>query len=351
MINKYNNILTIILLALPMVVSLVSCSGEDEQGTVDEQLSIAFSSTEAETELMTRAAEKLGRDFVVYGYKNVDEDEQLVFDGYAVKYLDGSANTSEDNTHGYFYVVGAQTIKYWDFGAKAYNFWGYTGDKSQFTNNGTTLTIPVEQSVSEPDVAEKMFSALYHRSPISSDVVQLQFKKPYAKVRVLFYTNATLTDKSFENIKISDIKFGPESPKQIITSGNLKVSYPKKGEGPETYSTEAPTSKADKLTFNEVMLDHAHGTDSNNAVTAVPTGGTEFYYVVPNNNATSFTLSAKIDNEDKTAEVPANFMDWRSNFVYTYIFKISGGRYIELYDVQIDPWKYGGSQEEEWKNW
>ena len=303
---------------------------------------------------MTRAATPLARDFMVYGYKKVGDQEQVVFDGYDVRYQAGSANTSEDNTHGYYYVHGNQTIKYWDFSASEYNFWGATKalieGKGSF--DGTVLTISgLEQSVIEPaENDDQLFSALYHRSPVSTDVVQLQFKRPYAEVRVLFYTNVTLTDQPFDNIKITDITFGPESPNEIITGGSLQVTYPNSGVEPETYSTTT-TASAVSLSFENVTLDHTHGTASNNAVTAVPTGGTEYYFVVPNNNDAPFTLSAKIDNEDKTAVVPANFMNWRPNFVYTYIFKISGGKYMEFYDVQIDPWKYGGSQENEWKNW
>lgn len=301
----------------------------------------------------SRASEvPLMHEFVLYGYKGVSP--QIVFNGYTLTYHPNSAGTSAENTHDYSYVDEAnnQTIKFWDFGASEYNFWGYTGDKSSFSSGGTTLTIPgLEQTIAESVLTDKLFSSLYHRSPVSTDVVQLQFKRPYAKVRVVFYTNQELSDKPFDNIKISGITFGPESPGQIVTSGNLKVKYPKNGEGPEVYSTTS-TASADNLTFEgEVQLDHTHGTASNNAVTAVPTGGTEYYYVVPNDNATPFTLSARVDNEDKTAVVPDNFMNWKPNFVYTYIFKISGGKYMEFYDVQIDPWKYGGSQEDEWRNW
>lgn len=341
------------MLGLLVVMALASCSGEEGIRQEEVLVPINFASVTAETEVVTRANTNLGRNFVVYGYKTINSTTtQQVFKGYDVKYTANSAGTSEDNTHNYSYVdvTPQQTIKYWDFAASEYNFWGATG--GTFTDQGATLTInDLAIAKTEPDLASTvLFSALYHRSPVSTDVVQLEFKRPYAKVRVMFYTNATLTDNTFDNIQINGIKFGPESPKQIITGGSLKVSYPKKGEGPETYAT-TPTASADNLSFGNVQLDHTHGTASNDAVTAVPTGGTEYYFVVPNNNDAPFTLSAKIDNEDKTAVVPANFMNWKPNFVYTYIFKVSGGKYMEFYDVQIEPWHYGGGQEEEWKNW
>lgn len=341
-----------LLMVIMVTMVLGACVGTDVLLPDSEQHAIAFASEEADEEVVTRASAPLNRNFTVYGYKTVSENAHVVFDGYSVTYNSGSAGTSVDNTHNYSYVNGStQTIKYWDFGASEYNYWAYTGNESDFTTDGTELTISsIEQSVTEPDMPNKMFSSLYHRSPVSTDVVRLEFKRPYTKVRVMFYSGMTLTESAFDNILINDIKFGPASPKQIITKGRLKVSYPKSGEGPETYSTTT-TASAVSLSFENVTLDHTYGTASNNAVTAVPTDGLEFYYVVPNNYSTPFTLSANIDGEDKTAVVPANFMNWRPNFVYTYIFKISGGKYMELYDVQIDPWKFGGSQEEDWKNW
>lgn len=355
--------LTILILALLMGVGLSSCHSHDNERHIDRpEVPIAFASGVAEQEALTRATTPLAQDFRVYGYKQVAApgQEQTVFKGYLVRYLEGSANTSEDNTHGYGYVnvANGQNIKYWDFNALGYNFWGATkalvedGGCGSFDEDGTHLTITgLTQSVSEPTALDgQLFSALYHRSPVTTDVVRLEFMRPYAKVRVLFYTNLTLTDKAFDNIEIKQITFGPGASKKIITSGNLTVTYPKTGVGPMTYSTSTSTQAAN-LSFYDVVLDHEHGTASNNTVTAVPTGGEEYYFVVPHDNASAFTLNAQIDGEDKKAVVPAELMNWRPNVVYTYIFKIFSGKYIELYDVQIEPWKFGGAQEEEWKNW
>lgn len=356
--------LTILILALLMGVGLSSCHSHDNERHIDRpEVPIAFASGVAEQEALTRATTPLAQDFTVYGYKLVSAGQvQTIFKGYEVKYLDGSANTSEDNTHGYSYVDVAkgQSIKYWDFNAQGYNFWGATkalvgdGGCGSFSDDGTVLTITgLTQSVTEPTALDgQLFSALYHRSPVTTDVVRLEFMRPYAKVRVLFYTNLGLSDKAFDNIEIKQIGFGPGASKKIITSGNLTVTYPKTEAGPMAYSTVASTStQADNLSFYNVVLDHEHGTASNNTVTAVPTGGEEYYFVVPNDNASAFTLNAQIDGENKTAVVPAELMNWRPNVVYTYIFKIFSGKYIEFYDVKIEPWQFSGAQEEEWKNW
>lgn len=332
-----------------MVVTLASCSGEEEIRQEEVQVPINFASIADETEAVTRADQTLGRNFVVYGYKNAGGTEQTVFDGYQVHYLANSAGTSEDNTHNYYYVgIDNQTLKYWDFSASEYHFWGATG--GTFNSDGTELTISnLEQSVSEPNVTEKMFSSLYHRSPVTRDVVQLHFKRPYAKVRILFYCSDAIDDG--DKVEIGESTFGPESTKQLVTGGTLKVTYSKTGNTSEKLETVSNATTAN-LSFKGVELTHTTGTASNNAVLAKPTDETEYYYVVPYEYAEPFILNTTVEGDGKTASVPAAMMQWQPNYVYTYIFKITeAGKKIEFYDVKIDPWKYGGVQEEEWKNW
>ncbi len=361
MIKKHHNS-SAWLLALATVVSLVSCTGEDDLRPADGQQAIAFASATAEEESVTRAATALGHDFVVYGYKTMaDNSVQTVFDGYSVKYNAGSANTSETNTKGYEYVVGAQTIKYWDFGASEYRFWGATApadltDPTYPTWNadGTSLAIPMKLSTTEP--TEVLYSQLYRRvSPIKSDVVELQFKRPYAKMRVMFYTTDPLTGSGHQSL--THITFGGGT-NSIVTDGSLVVNYPKSGNNPATGTAvesvaQSATSSQDNLSFNDVDLNATHGIASDNAVCAVPTGGTEWYYVMPASTGVTvppFTMSLKLDGVTKTADVPSAYMQWLPNVVYTYIFKISATQ-LALSEVLVAPWKYGGDQDEEWKNW
>lgn len=353
--RPYQNHLLLLIVLFGVVIS--SCSDEAGMQIPSEQHAIAFASVSEEQESMTRTATALAHDFVVYGYKTMAGNPQLVFNGYAVKYTPGSANTSLDNTHGYHYVVGSQTIKYWDFGASEYNFWAYTGNKTDFNADGTALTISgLKLAVAEPvDINKKLFSRHYHRSPVSSDVVQLQFLRPYAKVRVMFYTSEELTGD--DQLALTDISFSGGTG-SIITAGSMTVTYSKTGNTTETITVtgnSSPESTLDALTFADTTLDATHGTASNNAVVAIPTGGTEWYYTLPLStgaSAQSFTMQVSIDDDSKTATVPAAYMHWQPNTSYTYIFKITeAGKKIEFYDVLVDPWKYGGSQEEEWRNW
>lgn len=347
--DKILTIASALFLVLVLDAAFVSCRGENELPIDDTQHPIAFASVAADQEAVTRAT-TLGKDFTVYGYKTVNDASQQVFNGYAVTYKSGSANTSESNTHNYEYVNGtSQPIKYWDFGASEYNFWGATG--GTFTNGGTELTISGLTLTTTEPTGSALYSQLYHRSPVSTDVVQLQFKYTYAKLRVLFYTTGELTGD--DQILLSDITFGGGT-NSIAISGRIMVKFNKKGEDKETIEV-TETEQKDNLTFNDATLDKDHGTASNNAVLAVPTDGTEWYYTLPLSTvatAQPFTMQVSIDGDTKTATVPAAYMHWNPSTLYTYIFKITeAGKKIEFYDVLIDPWKYGGSQNVEWKNW
>lgn len=337
------------------VAVLASCSDKEELRPETELHPIAFSSVEAEQGMMTRSATTLGRDFVVYGYKYMNSTPQMVFSGYTVKYEEGSANTSEDNTHNYSYVDGNQTIKYWDFSASEYRYWGYTGDKSNLSDDGKQLTIPVSGllSASEP-TSIPFYSSLYIRkSPVKSDVVRLEFKRPYSKIRVQFYTNDPLDAN--DEIPLTDITFAPEEGKKIYKSGTVEVTYSldKATETVKAIPTDADAQE--RLAYQDVTLTPSAGYTSDHAVTAKTAFSTDLYYTLPmdeQNPAFIMTACVNGDTEKKTAVVPANFMQWKPNFIYTYIFKITeAGKKIEFYDVKIDPWKYGGSQKEEWRNW
>lgn len=399
------------MLALIMGAVLTAC----HDGTVEPETGtpIAFASRMADEEdvttraageigsramTATRATTTLGRDFVVYGYKNVNGSEQTVFNGYTVHYVNGSAHTSADNTHNYYYVGGEQLIKYWDFAASEYHFWGATINPSDhsFSSDGTTLTIPnVRLQVGDcPNPPEDgvLFSALYDRQPVSDEVVQLQFKRPYAKLRIQFYTNDEIQEG--QPLSISGITFAPDPlardplVNKVYGQGDVVVTYPHtdadcNGKAQETIDVESLTLPQDNLPFQAIELTHELGISSSTAVTAPiddsdgfvldDMGGVDlkapamkgrtragevkgkcyYYYPLPMGEKNpAFTMRAVIGGELKKAVVPAIFMQWRANYSYTYIFKITeAGKQIEFDDVLIDPWKYGGSQEDTWTNW
>lgn len=397
--HTYNNILSFFLLV--SFLALASCSGSGESGDAGEpqqQCPIAFAFSEEPQQAVTRAAATLGRDFVVYGYKSVGDQPQTVFDGYTVKYQENSAHTSEDNTHNYYYVQGTQSIKYWDFAASDYHFWGIwksADDKASFSGTyNNVITIPDvtlfigDHTSSHTDYV--LFSSLAERRPVTADVVQLGFKRPNAKVRVMFYTTEPLQDN--DQVPLTGISFVPDANasstlvNKIYKQGKVVVTYPMpnscSGNAQEGVVVSDYQTPLDALLFKSITLKKDLGISSNTAVTApvdYDNSGDDFglgdmtgtplsvrirkagekpdenyyYYPLPMGNLNpAFTMNVTVNGYPRTAVVPATYMQWKPNYIYTYIFKISEVEWkVELYDVKIEPWHYGGSQTDEWKNW
>lgn len=126
------------------IMTLASCSENDYVG--DQQAlnspsggAISFNSG---SKTITRAvgaeaAALLNNNFVVEGVKTIGSDPVVeVFDNYNVNYSQNTAATTATNSANWEYVgqsiltgktgVTEQTIKYWDFAAKQYDYWAYS---------------------------------------------------------------------------------------------------------------------------------------------------------------------------------------------------------------------------------
>ena len=65
----------------------------------------------------------------------------------------------------------------------------------------------------------------------------------------------------------------------------------------------------------------------------------------------AFKVTAAVQGV-KTAYVPAEFMQWKANCRYTYVFKVSGSSVpLVLIDVVVEEWQYGGYVEDEQNEW
>ena len=130
------------LVGLIGLMSLMSaCSNEPEPVEPEPlQTAIAFSGNMQEQEEMTRAAtplEEISTTFHAWGYKNDGYENssytsyQLVMSDYTVNWTNNSAYTTTSNTNNWEYVGQGddQSIKYWDWSAKAYRFFGYAPGK------------------------------------------------------------------------------------------------------------------------------------------------------------------------------------------------------------------------------
>lgn len=302
---------------------------------------------------MTRASETLGRDFKVYGYKNVSSSDKLVFNGYNVYYKENSANTTEDNTYDYYYVKDAQTIKYWDYSAANYRFWGYV-ERPGATYNPATYTLSYDECS-----ASYLADYLYSRTKTVvkesfGKVVQMQFVSPATKVKVCFYTDQELM--AFDHIELTDITFTPiNGSNQIVDKGRLTVTYSPAIANEGVIVTPASDGVLTALYYQDVTLTNANSTSNTAQVALLKPSGAEEILVFPHTSTvmpSAFRLSLMMDGESKTAEVPENYMRWLPNYSYTYLFKITdAGTRFEFIDVIIDPWTYGGIVEDEWHTW
>ena len=72
----------------------------------------------------------------------------------------------------------------------------------------------------------------------------------------------------------------------------------------------------------------------------------KWYFVPPMADAPDayknqpFTLTAKIDGHEDTATVPAEYMQWKAGYQYTYVFKVlEAGTDIIFSDMQVEKWE------------
>lgn len=306
----------------------------------------------------TRAAKPLEEDagvttFKVWGYKNtsyVEEtysfgSEQKVFPGFIVKYTPSSANTTTTNSDGWEYVgldgAGDQTIKYWDFGAKAYRFFGVAPATAGITphedheNHVMKISFQADATAPEscPYYSRLWFSdgnpVLYPTRQFGK-AVQLEFLKPFATVMFKFIPaddTVNLNDLSLENFSFAPFIDG----NKIATAGNFTVIYPLTSEGDngtkESYDVTGSTS-----------------------ISAFEVPGQEYNVLpVPVDMGVAFKLLVTVNGNDKEVYVPAKYMEWRPLFNYTYIFKVNEEGGVELGQVTAayTAWEPGSAEDKD----
>ncbi len=289
-------------------------------------------------------------EFHVWGYKNTEltadgrhEGYQLVFNGYTVKYGNGSSGTSLDNTDGWHYVDGeGQSIKYWDFSAKSYLFFGTTGNISNIQHSGPfsmngewhTTTVIEEVTTATPTYFSKLwFSNNAMGMPEFGKTVQMEFFQPFCKVRFMFVDEngqpLTKDSEVVNHVKPGSIRFEPydanTTGRVVCNKGSFSVHYPITGkEHIETYSTLP--SLPDKVEITVPYESHA-STDDYVFVDDPERDKEKWYEVFPSNAQDAFVLSLEYDGKTRKAIVPQEYMDWKMNHKYTYVFKLTPQRF------------------------
>ena len=369
-ISKISLISFISLVSFVSLVSSCGGGGSDDLGAPqtagpkEELVPITFNGSQGIESAVTRASGTPLHDagvnqFHVWGYKNMTSGTQTVFPYYQVDWHDNSAATSTTNTNNWDYIgtVSDQTIKYWDWGAQAYRFFAatkfdknaavpatvadydanksYGADKTNETNE-----YEISMLANTADIKDNLyFSRLWYSTGNPTNYpdkqfgkpVTLEFVKPYARVRFIYnYVYPR------EGITLSDQSFKPTDGSKIARKGIVTVHYPTDNtKDKEWYTVGAQTGEGsgELEAFTEDF-------DPENDTKIYSTCDKGWYTVIPNTSQVSYTLTVSINNSDKTAVVPAEYMQWKPGYSYTYIFKITdaGGVEIGWVDYKVTPW-------------
>lgn len=385
-----------LLLLTATVFTVVSCSGSDDtlapnppvppQPGIEKPIVFSGNLSEGKSEnhARTRAgletvwADDADKKFKVWTVKNSGytdpnyTDPQFVMWNYNVKWINNSAGTTTSNTNDWEYVNQQesgteQSIKYWDYDAKAYRFFGYAGTgvtvdpaspASTTTSVSLSFTVPAAATNPQSEPVTQPASPYYSKLWFSTgnptvypnkqfgQPVQLEFLQPYVKVRFLFRQSEssdmvfTLENKSFKPT---------DATKTIATAGTFAVTYPLSGSSTEESWSVTPvtpgTEGTDYLTaFTQDYYEAAE--DETDA--GILAGQKMWYVVLPADGQGTYTLSVKVNSDPRTVVVPAQYMNWQPGYEYTYIFKITDPGGVELDGVYVgfSPWtEYEGNRE------
>ena len=370
-ISKISLISFISLVSFVSLVSSCGGGGSDDLGAPqtaavnNELVPITFNGSQGIEAAVTRASgtplSEKAQQFHVWGYKNIQNSPtQKVFPGYQVDWVANTAYTTTSNTNNWEYILTEkpdQTIKYWDWGAQAYRFFAatkfdknaavpatvadydanksYGADKTNETNE-----YEISMLANTADIKDNLyFSRLWYSTGNPTNYpdkqfgkpVTLEFVKPYARVRFIYnYVYPR------EGITLSDQSFKPTDGSKIARKGIVTVHYPTDNtKDKEWYTVGAQTGEGsgELEAFTEDF-------DPENDTKIYSTCDKGWYTVIPNTSQVSYTLTVSINNSDKTAVVPAEYMQWKPGYSYTYIFKITdaGGVEIGWVDYKVTPW-------------
>ena len=280
------------------VLALASCSSDDFLGENSGNGQNATNSVinfGGETGKITRAdnnevggkkaADLLGKNFVLVGFKNANGERTYAFDHYNVNYVDGTANTTESNTAGWEYVnqsmkvngvdenngkdgslaqSGAkqQTIKYWDHSCSSYDFIAFSMgkgdnvdgkttyatptsiDKDKLTTDAYTLTGNVK-TLGECYISDKK---TVKEADYKKEAVAMSFRHLTSKVRIALYE--TVPGYVISDVKFYDAATGDNGSEKgtlfgtFNNNGTLTVYFPTTKEFKDDGSKDPDYNKA-----------------------------------------------------------------------------------------------------------
>lgn len=395
--------------------ALASCSSDDflgdGSGNGQNSAAIQFGGGTTKTHRATsngtyKIADLQRNGFWVYGTKHsADEDktaanDQAVYTNYYLNYTtDGTANNTQSNTAGWEYVgvdntkyrdnvtpkVDAdQTIKYWDYSAKAYTFYAATAkpadveagnvkiekitgdDAGTVYTKGYNVTLKGDIAWDELYFADRKVinkptttaTPSHGADDVYGGEVNFTFRNALTKVRVamyeiipgysvtidkFYYTNAEGEDQT--TAETGKFKADASNTPLVTSEAGVtyKVVYYSKTEAdgqlenqPKMLPNE--TGEGAKKTVLE-LGDNLKANKELSTIITKPTYDTDggkytlFMPQADNNQTLSlkvdYTLTSldgskeEIHVKGATAVIPAKYLCWRPNYAYTYLFKIS----------------------------
>lgn len=356
-----------------MTLCLLSCSSSEQDNPVIPEpqygsISFGGNSGSWQDAPISRAGETgletIATSFRVWGYKNTGGNKtdgftnpQNVMNGYIVNWK--QPKTGETGSWEYTGIENkelktTQTIKYWDYSATSYRYFAFSPANEKVTttllsedgNATTDATAATQTSFSIP--FEYKEDATSSTTPYISDLwlsdnqnfenrkygecVKLTFAPIIAKVRFKFNylkdTKISITDIVFKNIN--------DAPSPI--KGNIIVSYPITGTGTKaSYKWETTETRTEPLKFT---IPYEEDADLNHQATERK----KWYYVPPLGDSDTpqgaYIITATIDGKKSTATIPAEYMQWKAGYQYTYIFKITeAGTVISFSNLQVEKWQ------------
>ena len=350
------------------------------------------------------AADKLSNEFVVFGIKGTGDDAQNAFTNYKVEFTENSAGTTESNSNNWEYVgknpyaeekvspavTTAQTVKYWDYSAANYTFTAFAGkdflanenakvvkitDGTDSYANGYTVTVPSAASLDKIFFSDRK---VVEKSTGYNQPVALTFRNFGAKIRVGFYETipgySVKINKFYYDSDAAAVvtKFGDmtntETSKFVAalqnvnpsaaTGNTVTVTYYGSGADNENQPKVNSGSTANyqyTLTLGTGIAGQTLATESTIPTWDQTSGGWTMVY--PNLEASTpmlircdYTLTS-LDGSGETIEVknarvtvPVQYCQWKSNYAYTYLFKISNNTNGTTGDNPTDPDNPDGPQ-------
>lgn len=263
------------------VLALASCSSDDFLGENSGNGQNATNSVinfGGETGKITRAdnneivgknaAELLGNNFVLVGFKNTTKGSEYAFDHYNVNYKENTAETTESNTKGWEYVnqsmkvkgvednngkdgslaekAKQQTIKYWDYSCASYDFIAFSMGKGNAADSKTTYATPT--SVNKDNLKDAAYTLTgnvktlgecyisdkktVNKAEYSKTAVAMSFRHLTSKVRIALY-------EIVPGYVISGVKFYDAERNDHNGQGTLSGKFNNNG----TLTVYFPTTK------------------------------------------------------------------------------------------------------------